>query len=157
MIKWITLVLITGLYACLPAQKEKEKSDPLLERIAGQDYSEMIQLPLTSEGTVDSSKMAVIDFEYRNFDFDTIYEGDQVSHSFPYTNTGIRDLYILQTNSSCGCTVTDYSKDPIPPGASGSIQVRFNSKGKKSGCDHQCLPCRKDPYYERFCQRIKTD
>ncbi|MGB5264210.1 MAG: DUF1573 domain-containing protein, partial [Lutimonas sp.] len=31
---------------------------------------------------------------------------------------------------SCGCTVPEYPKEPILPGNSGTILVKFNSAGK---------------------------
>ena len=33
---------------------------------------------------------------------------------------------------SCGCTVPQWPKDPIKPGASAEIKVAFNSTGKKN-------------------------
>ena len=40
------------------------------------------------------------------------------------------DLVISEVKPSCGCTVPDYTKTSIKPGATGEIKVTFDSKGK---------------------------
>jgi len=69
-------------------------------------------------------------FDQEAFDFGTIEDGEVVSKTFNFTNTGKEDLIISNAQGSCGCTVPSYSKKPIPPGESGEISVRFDSKGK---------------------------
>ena len=59
-------------------------------------------------------------------------EGDAVTHIFSFTNTGSEPLILDKCKGSCGCTVPQCPKEPIPPGASGEIEVKFNSKGKKN-------------------------
>lgn len=63
-------------------------------------------------------------------DFGSISEGEVVKHVFNFTNTGEVPLIIERAQGSCGCTVPSYPKEPIPPGATGQIQVEFNSKGR---------------------------
>ncbi|HLG33233.1 MAG TPA: DUF1573 domain-containing protein, partial [Bacteroidia bacterium] len=63
-------------------------------------------------------------------DFGTIVEGEKVSYSFQFTNTGNADLLITNAAGSCGCTVPEYSKEPVPPGKSGVVNVIFDSSGK---------------------------
>ena len=116
--------------ACSSKEKQSTNNDPVLEKIAGKDYAKIIEIPTTPDGKVDTSKTAKIDFESVVYDFDTIFQGDIIEHVFTFTNTGVKPLYILQTNSSCGCTVPSYSKEPIEPGSSESITVKFNSAGK---------------------------
>lgn len=62
--------------------------------------------------------------------FDTINEGDKVERDFRFKNTGDKDLIIVRAFGSCGCTVPEYPKEPIKPGAEGKIHVTFNSAGK---------------------------
>jgi hypothetical protein len=59
-------------------------------------------------------------------------EGDAVTHLFEFTNTGTEPLLLTNCKGSCGCTVPKCPKEPIAPGASGTIEVKFNSKGKKN-------------------------
>lgn len=63
-------------------------------------------------------------------DFGSIKQGELVKHVFKFKNTGTEDLQIQGTSASCGCTVPEHSKDPIPPGGTGEIVVQFDSKGK---------------------------
>ena len=45
---------------------------------------------------------------------------------FEFTNTGTAPLVITNAQSSCGCTVPSFSKEPIAPGKSGKIEVKYN-------------------------------
>ncbi|MFC5044072.1 DUF1573 domain-containing protein [Aquimarina hainanensis] len=72
----------------------------------------------------------VMSFSETNYDFGTITEGEIVEHTFTFTNTGNAPLVITNAKGSCGCTVSKWSRDPIAPGATGSMLVAFNSNGK---------------------------
>lgn len=75
---------------------------------------------------------AAFKFENEEWDFGTINEGDVVEHSFTFTNTGTEPLIISNAKGSCGCTVPVWPREPIAVGATGTINVKFNSKGKKN-------------------------
>ena len=51
---------------------------------------------------------------------------DDGVRSFEFTNTGDAPLIITNAQSTCGCTVPAYPKEPIMPGKSGKIQVKYN-------------------------------
>ena len=70
-------------------------------------------------------------FPENQFAFGKINEGDKVEHIFKFKNTGDKDLIIANAWGSCGCTVPEYPKEPLKPGAEGEIKVTFNSTGKK--------------------------
>jgi hypothetical protein len=80
---------------------------------------------------IPDSEKPVIQFEDTLFRFGTIREGEEVEHSFPFTNTGKNDLLISNASASCGCTVPEWPKEPIPPGGKGIIKATFNSEGKQ--------------------------
>lgn len=131
-LKWLGFILLfTTCFACQPNESKQESKDPVLEKIAGKDYADMIQIPTTPDGKIDTSQTAIFTLREKIFDFDTIYHGDKVEHDFIFKNTGKKDLYLLQTNSSCGCTVSEYSKEALAPGEEGKIRVVFDSEGKK--------------------------
>ena len=77
-----------------------------------------------------SGNLPVAKFESMEYDFGTITEGDKVEHVFKVTNEGTADLVISEVKPSCGCTVPEYTKTAIAPGANGDIKVIFNSAGK---------------------------
>lgn len=72
-----------------------------------------------------------ISFEESHFDFGTIREGEVVSHSFKFRNTGSSPLLLAKIVTSCGCTTPSFSKEPVLPGESGEITIAFDSKNRK--------------------------
>lgn len=94
--------------------------------------TDIINVPGTASGstTVEAGAAPVITFKEEKHDFGTIVQGEKVSYSFTFKNTGGSDLVISSAQGSCGCTVPDYPKDAIKPGAEGKIDVSFNSEGK---------------------------
>ena len=55
------------------------------------------------------------------------YDGDP-NCTFEFTNTGNEPLIISNAKGSCGCTVPEWPKEPIAPGAKGSIKVKYDTK-----------------------------
>ena len=79
--------------------------------------------------TQPSNKQPVITFEKTEHEFGTVLQGERVTCTFHFTNTGNMPLIISNVNSSCGCTVGDFSRNPVEPGESGSIKATYDSKG----------------------------
>lgn len=71
-----------------------------------------------------------ISFEETEHDFGTIDQGTAVEHTFKFTNTGNAPLVITNATSSCGCTVPTWTKEPIAPGETGEMLVKFNGSGQ---------------------------
>ncbi|MBL7472548.1 DUF1573 domain-containing protein [Robertkochia sediminum] len=77
-----------------------------------------------------NSKHAVMTFEATDHDFGKIVQGTPVEKVFTFTNTGDAPLIITNASSSCGCTIPQYPQnEPIAPGESGEILVKFNGSG----------------------------
>lgn len=70
------------------------------------------------------------------YDFGSVSQGEKVQYSYEFKNEGKTDLIITSAKGSCGCTVPSWPKEPIAPGASGKIDVVFDSNGK-SGKQHK--------------------
>lgn len=83
-----------------------------------------------AERDASSSKVPVMTFAEGEFDFGTIDQGTPQEHIFKFTNTGEADLIIVDAKSSCGCTVPEFTKDPVAPGETGELLVKFNGSGK---------------------------
>ena len=64
------------------------------------------------------------------YDFGTVAEGEQVQYSFRFKNTGNSPLIIADAHASCGCTVPEKPEQPVLPGQTGFIKVKFDSKGR---------------------------
>ena len=80
----------------------------------------------------------IMNFEETEYHFGNISQGSIVEHSFKFTNTGNADLVITNAKGSCGCTVPNYPKEPIAPGESGEINVKFDSKNR-SGSQYKTV------------------
>lgn len=61
------------------------------------------------------------------FDFGKIKLNTPVSNEFSFVNSGDVPLVISGVKASCGCTVTDYTKDPIAPGGQGYVKATYNA------------------------------
>lgn len=78
----------------------------------------------------DKLPKTTIKFNEMEHDFGKIKAGDKVKYSFKFKNSGKEPLIINSAKGSCGCTVPNYPKEPVAPGAEGVIDVEFNSAGK---------------------------
>lgn len=72
----------------------------------------------------------VFKFEKDSHEFGEIISGEKVSYTFKFKNVGDAPLVINSANASCGCTVPEFTKDPVQPGGEGNIAVTFDSEGK---------------------------
>jgi len=99
--------------------------------LAGPQYKDNIRLPIDPYGNVDTTQMAQIKFDSKVYDFDTINAGDKLSHFFAFKNTGVKDLVITDTRTTCGCTISKHTEDAIAPGKDGFIEVSYDSNGRK--------------------------
>lgn len=109
----VTLMVLTG---CDSGNKNRASTDAIHH-----------------EATADSASRSsdagapVITFVKTEHDFGKITQGEVAEFSFKFTNTGKGQLLISNASASCGCTVPQYSKEPINPGETGFIKVTFDS------------------------------
>ena len=83
-----------------------------------------------STDIIQNGKTPKLTFSEMEHDFGIINEGEVVSYTFDFTNTGDGDLIISDAHAQCSCTVPDWPKDIIKSGGKGSISVKFDSTGK---------------------------
>lgn len=67
-------------------------------------------------------------FETTEVDYGEIEQDSEPLRVFHFTNTGNEPLQIKNAKGSCGCTVPTWPKEPIFPGESGTIEVRYDTK-----------------------------
>ena len=68
-----------------------------------------------------------IKFEKLEVDYGTIQKAGEPVREFKFTNNGTAPLIITDAKGSCGCTVPSFPKEPIMPGASNVIKVRYDT------------------------------
>lgn len=95
------------------------------------DVSKQEKRTSVSLDQVDSPTNPKMDFESTEWDFGEIDQGDAVEYAFKFKNSGTDPLIITNAKGSCGCTVPEWPREPVAPGETGVIDVKFNSKGKK--------------------------
>lgn len=67
-------------------------------------------------------------FDKLDHDYGTIPKGAEPYCEFRLTNTSKEPLVIASAVGSCGCTVPEYPKEPIKPGQSVIIKVRYDTQ-----------------------------
>jgi hypothetical protein len=60
-------------------------------------------------------------------DYGTVEYGSNGVRKFKFKNTGKAPLIITQIDKSCGCTTPEWSKDPVAPGKTGEITVKYDT------------------------------
>lgn len=66
-------------------------------------------------------------FENETIDYGTIEQGADGKREFVLTNNGTQPLIISNAQGSCGCTVPTFPKEPILPGKSAVIGVKYDT------------------------------
>jgi hypothetical protein len=64
-------------------------------------------------------------FDSETIDYGTIAHNADGNRKFEFTNNGNKPLIITNAQGSCGCTVPTTPKEPIAPGAKGTIGVKY--------------------------------
>jgi hypothetical protein len=80
-----------------------------------------------AKSAINNTKVPKASFDKTVHDFGKIQQGKPVTTSFTVKNTGKAPLIISSVQSSCGCTVPSYPKEPIPPHKTGTITATYNA------------------------------
>ncbi len=83
-------------------------------------------LLITSIASYAQTKPTV-EFEAKSQTFDSIPEGTQLKIIYRFKNTGSTDFQLFKVAPTCGCTVAEFPKYPIAPGAQDSIVATFDT------------------------------
>ena len=99
-------------------------------------FTSMLCIALASfaQDEIKPREKGEMKFEHTRHDFG-IFAIDTavVTQDFIFTNVGKAPLIIHQASASCGCTVPEYTLEPIMPGEKGKITVTYNGKGRRPG------------------------
>ena len=135
-LKAIVLALLVGGISACGNNDSNKKIAALESRLAEMEAGKTVPTkPAAAAKTPDVKPEGPIpSFEWgtTEHDFGTINENDVVTYTYTFKNTGESPLIIESVRPSCGCTAPSWTKTPIPVGGEGSIEVKFDSKGKKN-------------------------
>lgn len=73
------------------------------------------------------SSAQTITFEKTTIDYGTVKANSDGNKVFTFTNTGDKPLIISNVQPGCGCTASDWTKEPILPGKKGEVKVHYNT------------------------------
>ncbi|WP_036386519.1 DUF1573 domain-containing protein [Muricauda sp. MAR_2010_75] len=87
----------------------------------------MLFVGLLSLGIYAQDTTAKIEFKSETIDYGEIAKGSDGVRVFEFTNTGTAPLVISNVKSSCGCTIPKKPEEPILPGKTGQIEVKYDT------------------------------
>lgn len=132
----LTVACMMGGAVIAKEKKNKKKSEtkseqPSLQLNGSTDLS--TAAPDKSAAPASNLKLEDLAFDELTHDWGMVMEGPDATTKFTFVNKGNEPLVIQKAQASCGCTVPSYSKEPVAPGATGSIDVAFHTQGKPAG------------------------
>ena len=90
-------------------------------------YFSFLIIFLTFIFTFAQKQGAVISWEKTSYDFGSIKEEDGVvKYKFIFVNIGDEPLLLEKVKSTCGCTTSNYTKEPVAPNTKGFVEIVFN-------------------------------
>lgn len=87
---------------------------------------------LTASTVIGAYAQGGAEFKFKGgetHDFGTLKEGPVAEYAFEFTNVGKEPLIIVDAKADCGCTTPEWPKQPILPGKTGKITVRYTTQG----------------------------
>ena len=87
------------------------------------------------------------------YDYGTIYQHGDGDGYFVYTNTGKEPLIFSRVKASCGCTIPKWSRQPLLPGQSDTLKVRYDTK--KIGSFHKAITITSNATEDRVVIKVK--
>lgn len=124
------LILTILIFAIAGCNSNQDKGDSL--------PADIVNNPKSADGPDKTDGIPRISFTKMEHDFGRVIEGEKITYAFKFKNSGDGNLVITNVSSSCGCTVPEYTKEPIKPGDNGNIKVTFDSKNRM-GFQHKTI------------------
>ncbi|MDR0894325.1 MAG: DUF1573 domain-containing protein [Prevotellaceae bacterium] len=118
----------------------------------------MFCLMLLASVSMAFAQKADIKFNETTHNFGTFSENSPVvSYTFTFTNVGDAPLVIHQAVASCGCTVPQFTEEPIMPGKTGTVKVTYDGTGKYPGHFKKSITLRTNAKVEMMRLFIEGD
>ncbi len=114
------------------------KTNDNVQTIKNLNVSARINQDFSNMSAKDLKKAPKIVFDQSSYDFGKLKSGSTVKYNYTFKNEGKRPLDILKVKTSCGCTTTKLPQKTYKKGKSGSIEVSFNTSGRR-GKQHKTI------------------
>lgn len=116
------ILITTSIISCKKQEENKVLPDP-----SKNPFREQVQMQEDLVKEAKTHALTTLALSEPSYDFGKIKKGVAVEHVFEVTNTGKNPLILSSVRPTCGCTVSDYTKEPILSGQKGKINLKFNS------------------------------
>lgn len=90
------------------------------------------EIALKNTDTKLSNSSSQISWEEKLIDVGKIELNKPVEVNYRFTNTGETPAIIKNLRTSCGCTAAQHSQEPVLPGESSTIKVKYNAKSSRA-------------------------
>ena len=87
----------------------------------------------------DSSNFTKVQWLDSVVNFGTMQMGETKTVTFRMKNIGNKPLFLTNVKAGCGCTVADFTKGAIAPGAEGIVTGEFDSNKSQTGEVHKSI------------------
>lgn len=118
--KLLALCLMLSLAVAVNAQSSKKSG----KKSSGKETKKEAKAePKFEEGAPTSA----VRWDKMVWDFGEVAYGSDVSHVFNFKNVSKNPVAISNVGTSCGCTTPSYVKEPVAPGATGTVTAKYDS------------------------------
>ena len=87
----------------------------------------LVFISFTAFSQEKKEKSAEMTFKETFHNFKTVNYKSDVSFNFVFKNTGKKPIVITKVQSSCGCTIPSWEKEPVSKNKTGIIKVKYDS------------------------------
>ena len=108
------------------------------------------------QAAIDNRPKTSVAFNKDEHDFGNIKQDSENKYVFEFTNTGSEPLIIESATGSCGCTVPNYPKEPVPPGGKSQIEVVYKP-GKQENAQQKQVTVVANTEPKQTILRIKAN
>jgi hypothetical protein len=106
-------------------QTDAQKKEMELKRMEEQ---KRLQQQDQANEQANNPNAPIINFDKTVHDYGTMQQHADGNCEFKFTNDGKEPLILSNVRSSCGCTVPTWPRQPILPGQSEVIKVKYDTK-----------------------------
>lgn len=124
----LAIIIFTG-FAVSAQTSTSAQSDAQKKEMEQKRKQEQERLQKeNSSAKINNSNAPVITFDKTVHDYGTMVQHGDGKCEFTFTNDGKEPLILSNVRSSCGCTVPTWPRQPILPGQSEVIKVKYDTK-----------------------------